>query len=49
MGIYWTCCVCEQQVEDHQYDSDERMCEDCLNEEDTDLTSNSIKDTFLER
>ena len=46
MGIYWTCCVCEQQVEDHQYDSDERMCEDCLNEEDTDLPSNSIKDTF---
>ena len=34
MGIYWTCCVCEQQVEDHQYDSDERMCEDCLNAED---------------
>jgi len=23
--------MCEQQVEDHQYDSDERMCEDCLN------------------
>jgi hypothetical protein len=31
MGIHWTCCQCEQQVEDHQYDSDERMCEDCLN------------------
>jgi len=33
MGIYWTCCVCEQQVEDHQYDSDERMCEDCLEQQ----------------
>ena len=30
MGIHWTCCICEQQVEDHQYDADERMCFDCL-------------------
>jgi len=30
MGIHWTCCNCEQQVEDHQYDADERMCFDCL-------------------
>jgi len=33
MGVHWTCCVCEQQVEDHQYDSDERMCEDCLEQQ----------------
>ena len=46
MGVHWTCSVCEQQVEDHQYDSDERMCEDCLNAEDTDLPSDSTKDTF---
>ncbi len=30
MGIHWTCCICEQQVDDHQYDTDERMCFDCL-------------------
>ena len=36
MGIYWTCCVCEQQVEDHQYDSDERMCECCLSQQELD-------------
>ena len=36
MGVHWTCCVCEQQVEDHQYDSDERMCEDCLEEQESD-------------
>ena len=30
MGIHWTCCQCEQQVEDHQYELDERMCYDCL-------------------
>ena len=44
MGIYWTCCVCEQQVEDHQYDSDERMCEDCLNAED--LPDKMVNDEF---
>ena len=31
MGTHWTCCSCEQQVEDHQYEADERMCFDCLN------------------
>tara|TARA_R110000851_G_scaffold111870_4_gene235679 strand:+ start:232 stop:393 length:162 start_codon:yes stop_codon:yes gene_type:complete len=46
MSVHWTCCICEQQVEDHQYDSDEKMCEDCLNAEDTDLPSVSTKDTF---
>ena len=30
MGIHWTCCTCEQQVEDHQYEADERMCLDCI-------------------
>ena len=44
MGVHWTCCVCEQQVEDHQYDSDERMCEDCLYVEDSPVKS--TKDTF---
>jgi len=44
MGVHWTCCVCEQQVEDHQYDSDERMCEDCLHVEDSPIKS--TEDTF---
>ena len=44
MGIHWTCCQCEQQVEDHQYDSDERMCEDCLHVEDSPIKS--TEDTF---
>jgi len=44
MGVHWTCCICEQQVEDHQYDSDERMCEDCLNAEDSPIKQ--TKDTF---
>ena len=30
MGLHWTCCECEEQIEEHEYDSDERMCEDCL-------------------
>ena len=36
MGIYWTCCICEQQVEDHQYDTDEKMCMDCLEQQESD-------------
>ena len=44
MGVHWTCCVCEQQVEDHQYDSDEKMCEDCLYVEDSPIKS--TEDTF---
>ena len=27
--------MCKQQVADHQYDSDEKMCEDCLNKDAT--------------
>ena len=44
MRVHWTCCVCEQQVEDHQYDSDEKMCEDCLYVEDSPIKS--TEDTF---
>ena len=36
MGVHWTCCVCEQQVEDHQYDTDEKMCMDCLEQQESD-------------
>ena len=34
MGIYWTCCVCEKQVNAYMYDTEERMCHECLNHED---------------
>jgi len=47
MGVHWTCCVCQQQVEDHQYDSDERMCEDCLSAED--LPDKMVNDEFWRR
>ena len=32
--MYWTCSMCGQQVQDHQYDAEERMCDECLNHED---------------
>lgn len=44
MGLHWTCCNCEEQIEEHEYDSDERMCEDCLNTED--LPDKMVNDEF---
>ena len=44
MGLHWTCCECEEQIEEHEYDSDERMCEDCLNTED--LPDKMVNDEF---
>ena len=29
----WTCCVCENQVDERHYDLAERMCDDCMDEE----------------
>jgi hypothetical protein len=26
----WTCCECENQVDERYYDLDERMCNECL-------------------
>ena len=34
MGIHWTCCVCEKQVEEYMFDTEERMCDECLNHDD---------------
>jgi len=31
--ITWTCCSCEKQVEEKFMDTDERMCDDCMDEE----------------
>ena len=29
----WTCWSCEKQVDERHYDLDERMCDDCMNED----------------
>ena len=29
----WTCCECENQVDERYYDLDEKMCEECLNKD----------------
>ncbi len=29
----WTCCECENQVDERHYDLDERMCDDCLDDD----------------
>ena len=26
----WTCCICEHQVDERFYDTEERMCDDCF-------------------
>lgn len=28
----WTCCECEKQVDERWFDTEERMCDDCMNE-----------------
>ena len=28
----WTCCECENQVDERFYDLDERMCDECLDD-----------------
>ena len=27
----WTCCVCEHQVDERYFDTEERMCDECMN------------------
>tara|TARA_R110002051_G_C8562817_1_gene474459 strand:- start:196 stop:357 length:162 start_codon:yes stop_codon:yes gene_type:complete len=29
----WTCCDCEKQVDEKDYDLDERVCQECLDDE----------------
>ena len=43
-NIRWTCCQCEKQVEEQFMDTDERMCEDCIEEED--LPDKMVNDEF---
>ena len=42
--ITWTCCKCENQIEEQFMDTDERMCEDCIEEED--LPDKMVNDEF---
>ena len=44
--ITWTCCKCENQIEEQFMDTDERMCEDCMDEEDLDLPDKMVNDEF---
>ena len=39
----WTCCECENQVDERYYDLDERMCNDCL-DDDLEMIRVSIKE-----
>jgi len=43
-NIRWTCCQCEKQVEEQFMDTDERICEDCMEEED--LPDKMVNDEF---
>ena len=45
--ITWTCCKCENQVEEQFMNTDERMCEDCLIAED--LPDKMVNDEFWRR
>ena len=27
----WTCCACEHQVDERYFDTEERMCDECMN------------------
>lgn len=31
--MYWTCSICEKQVDERFYDLDERVCDDCNEDE----------------
>ena len=44
--ITWTCCSCEKQVEEKFMDTEERMCDDCMDEEyaDSDLPDKMVED-----
>ena len=44
MNIKWTCCSCEKQIEEQFMDTDERMCEDCMEKED--LPDKMVNDEF---
>ena len=47
--ITWTCCSCEKQVEEKFMDTDERMCDDCMEKEygDLDLPDKMVSDEHM--
>ena len=47
--ITWTCCCCEKQVEEKFMETDERMCDDCMEKEyaDLDLPDKMVSDEHM--
>ena len=45
--ITWTCCSCEKQVEEKFMETDERMCDDCMDEEYSDLPDKMVADEHM--
>ncbi|MAG27438.1 hypothetical protein CMI47_18045 [Candidatus Pacearchaeota archaeon] len=46
--IKWTCCGCGDEYTEQTGDTDERMCDDCLDyESETDLTTKITKDPVI--
>ena len=35
--MHWTCCACEKQVDERYFNTEERMCDDCMDEEYCDI------------
>ena len=48
--ITWTCCCCEKQVEEKFMETDERMCDECMEKEyigDLDLPDKMVSDEHM--
>ena len=45
--ITWTCCSCEKQVEEKFMETDERMCDECMDEEYSDLPDKMVEDEHM--
>ena len=45
--ITWTCCSCEKQVEEKFMETDERMCDECMDEEYSDLPDKMVADEHM--
>ena len=45
--ITWTCCSCEKQVEEKFMETDERMCDECMDEEYSDLPDQMVADKHM--
>ena len=45
--ITWTCCSCQKQVEEKFMETDERMCDECMDEEYSDLPDKMVADEHM--